>query len=150
MRTLSAILLAALLLAAPLAAFAQDEDSAAEPAPEPIHPAAVLTAGRSTLAQAGLKPGTLDWLQAPDDRRIDADLAWLEQPGNRLLRIEARMKRYTSSQLPASRAQLLSSPFAFSSSRNAGVPIRIPLAPRFFASIISVRRSPITKLFSRS
>lgn len=32
-----------------------------------------------------LPPDTRRWLERPDERRLDADLAWLQQPGHRLL-----------------------------------------------------------------
>jgi len=34
---------------------------------------------------AELPADTRRWLECPDDRRLDADLAWLDQPGHRLL-----------------------------------------------------------------
>lgn len=43
----------------------------------------VLAALMQRLAE--LPPDTRRWLERPDDRRLDADLAWLDQPGHRLL-----------------------------------------------------------------
>ncbi|MEO5342606.1 MAG: DNA-processing protein DprA [Gammaproteobacteria bacterium SHHR-1] len=48
-------------------------------------PLPILGAGRSGWSEEGLKDAALDWLARPDLSRIQADLAWLEQPGNRLL-----------------------------------------------------------------
>lgn len=36
--------------------------------------------------EARLDDEALDWIEAPDAERLDADLAWLAQPGHRLLR----------------------------------------------------------------
>jgi len=44
---------------------------------------AVLTALRQRMAE--LPPTTRQWLERPDERRLDADLDWLAQPGHRLL-----------------------------------------------------------------
>jgi DNA processing protein len=37
---------------------------------------------------AGLAQAALDWIERPDAARLDADLAWLAQPGHRLLRCD--------------------------------------------------------------
>jgi DNA processing protein len=49
-------------------------------------PLQALAAGRSGWSEVGLKDETLDWLARPDLARIEADLSWLEQPTNQLLR----------------------------------------------------------------
>lgn len=41
---------------------------------------------RGLRARAGLDPPVVDWIERPDRARLDADLAWLAQPGHRLLR----------------------------------------------------------------
>lgn len=38
--------------------------------------------------QAGLEPAALEWIEHPDRARLDADLAWLAEPGHRLLRCD--------------------------------------------------------------
>jgi DNA processing protein len=52
-----------------------------------LSPAAVFAADRERLRSLGLTNATLDYLKEPDWRTVDADLAWLRQPGNRLIRI---------------------------------------------------------------
>ncbi len=51
------------------------------------HPAAVLTADRSALEAAGLKPAAIDWLRRPDTEVIEADLAWLVGADHHLVAI---------------------------------------------------------------
>ncbi|MGH8116917.1 MAG: DNA-processing protein DprA [Rhodanobacteraceae bacterium] len=41
---------------------------------------------RGLRARASLDQATVDWIERPDRARLDADLAWLAQPGHRLLR----------------------------------------------------------------
>ena len=43
---------------------------------------------RSLRASAGLDQTALEWMADPDTARLDADLAWLAQPGHRLLRCD--------------------------------------------------------------
>jgi DNA processing protein len=43
---------------------------------------------RKLRASAGLEQAALEWIAHPDAVRLDADLAWLAQPGHRLLRCE--------------------------------------------------------------
>ncbi|MGH8152864.1 MAG: DNA-processing protein DprA, partial [Rhodanobacteraceae bacterium] len=41
---------------------------------------------RGLRARAGVAQVAVDWIERPDRARLDADLAWLAQPGHRLLR----------------------------------------------------------------
>ena len=50
-------------------------------------PGAVLAADREQLRGAGLPDAVIEHLRQPDWRAVEADLAWLEQPGNGLIRI---------------------------------------------------------------
>ncbi|MDH3589308.1 MAG: DNA-processing protein DprA [Gammaproteobacteria bacterium] len=46
---------------------------------------AILEAGRSQLARCGVPQQTIDELLSPDEKQIDTDIAWLEQPGHHLV-----------------------------------------------------------------
>lgn len=48
-------------------------------------PRSALAANRGEWAALNLPDVALDYLDAPDWRRVDQDLLWLEQPGNRLI-----------------------------------------------------------------
>jgi DNA processing protein len=48
-------------------------------------PEAVLAASRQALAEAGLKPASLDYLQAPGWSAVDADLRWQDAERNHIL-----------------------------------------------------------------
>ncbi len=50
--------------------------------------AAVFAADRAALARLELPAAALDYLRSPDWRPVERDLAWLEQPGNHLLRLD--------------------------------------------------------------
>lgn len=50
-------------------------------------PAAILAADREQLHELGLANATVNYLKQPDWQAVDADLIWLNQPGNRLIRI---------------------------------------------------------------
>src|SRR5699024_5424149 len=50
-------------------------------AADDIHGALAVARGERRLAAAARQ-----WLKAPDAARLDADMAWLERPGHRLLR----------------------------------------------------------------
>jgi len=50
-------------------------------------PTAIFAADRQQLHALGLTTATVDYLKQPDWHAVDADLAWLNQPGNRLIRI---------------------------------------------------------------
>ncbi len=43
-------------------------------------PEAVFAASRRALADAGLRPATIEYLQHPDWERVEADMSWLAQP----------------------------------------------------------------------
>lgn len=47
--------------------------------------AAIMQADRSALADFGLKPATVDGLQRPDLKRLEADLVWLQAPANHFI-----------------------------------------------------------------
>ncbi|HWG67221.1 MAG TPA: DNA-processing protein DprA [Rhodanobacteraceae bacterium] len=49
---------------------------------------AVCRDARKLRAAAGLGQAGLEWIARPDTARLDADLAWLAQPGHRLLRCD--------------------------------------------------------------
>lgn len=49
---------------------------------------AICRDARKLRASAGLEQAALEWIAHPDAVRLDADLAWLAQPGHRLLRCE--------------------------------------------------------------
>lgn len=49
---------------------------------------AICRDARKLRASAGLEQAALEWIAHPDAARLDADLAWLAQPGHRLLRCE--------------------------------------------------------------
>src|SRR5690348_12955280 len=46
------------------------------------------TIGRDARRLPGLEPAALEWIAHPDTARLDADLAWLAQPGHWLLRCD--------------------------------------------------------------
>ncbi len=48
-------------------------------------PEAVFAASRPALAEAGLKPASLDYLQDPDWSAVDADLRWQDAGCNHIL-----------------------------------------------------------------
>lgn len=50
--------------------------------------AAALAADRAEWARLGLPDTALDYLRHPDWRQVEQDLAWLERPGNHLLRLD--------------------------------------------------------------
>jgi len=47
---------------------------------------AACSAARQLRVECGLSAAALDWIEAPEDTRIEADLAWLAQPHHHLLR----------------------------------------------------------------
>ncbi|HJR11153.1 MAG TPA: DNA-processing protein DprA [Rhodanobacteraceae bacterium] len=49
---------------------------------------AICRDARKLRASAGLEQAALEWIARPDAARLDADLAWLAQPGHRLLRCD--------------------------------------------------------------
>ena len=49
---------------------------------------AICRDARRLRASGGLEQAGLDWIAHPDVARLDADLAWLAQPGHRLLRCD--------------------------------------------------------------
>ena len=49
---------------------------------------AICRDARKLRASAGLEPAALEWIAHPDAERLDADLAWLAQPGHQLLRCD--------------------------------------------------------------
>lgn len=49
---------------------------------------AICRDARKLRASAGLEQAALGWIAHPDAARLDADLAWLAQPGHRLLRCD--------------------------------------------------------------
>ena len=49
---------------------------------------AICRDARSLRAAVGLDQTALEWMAHPDAARLDADLAWLAQPGHRLLRCD--------------------------------------------------------------
>ena len=49
---------------------------------------AICRDARKLRASAGLEQAALEWIARPDAMRLDADLAWLAQPGHRLLRCD--------------------------------------------------------------
>ncbi len=46
---------------------------------------AVFDAPRSALAEARLKPATLEYLQSPDEAALEADLQWAQQPQHHII-----------------------------------------------------------------
>lgn len=48
-------------------------------------PGTILATGRKSLAAAGVKPAALEWLFAPDQSRVQADLDWLAADDHHLL-----------------------------------------------------------------
>ncbi len=63
-------------------------------------PPEILAAGASAWSRAGLKADCIDWLSNPERARIDADLAWLEQPHNHLIPLDSEDYPELLRQLP--------------------------------------------------
>jgi DNA processing protein len=62
-------------------------------------------AARGLRSEGGLGAEALDWIEAPDASRLDADLAWLSQPDHHLL-------RYTDPDFPPQLAEIPQPPAA--------------------------------------
>jgi DNA processing protein len=45
----------------------------------------ILRTSNRCLQATGLNPETIAYLRQPDRKQIDCDLAWIDQPGNRLI-----------------------------------------------------------------
>ena len=62
--------------------------------------AAVFAADRAALSPLDMPDAALDYLRHPDWRRVELDLAWLEQPDNHLLRLDDPCYPYLLRQIP--------------------------------------------------
>ncbi len=62
--------------------------------------AAVFAADRAELGRLELPTAALDYLRRPDWRPVEQDLAWLEQPGNHLLRLDEARYPHLLRQIP--------------------------------------------------
>lgn len=82
---------------------------------------AASTQSTRSRRESGLDAAALAWIESPDEARIDADLAWLAQPGHRLL-------RFNEADFPPQLAHIPQPPAALFVAGDCGLLLRAQIA----------------------